>query len=59
MYAINAKGGVIRDHKFNWRNKDRIALYPETEGMTESEGMAYLGILKVWDCGKIRYEYKG
>ncbi len=46
-----------REHKFNWRNDKRISLYPETADMTEREGMKHLGLERIWDCGKDRYEY--
>jgi len=49
--------GTKREHKFLWRNDNRIALYPETDGMRESEAMEALGLYRIWDCGKSRYEY--
>ena len=54
QYIVNKK----REHKFNWRLKRIYTEYPECEGMTEKDAMDYLGFPRVWDCGKVRYEYK-
>ncbi len=52
MYVVNRK----REHKFNWRNKQRISKHPETKGMTERAAMKHLGFERIWDCGKTRFE---
>ena len=31
--------------------------YKECKGMTEREAMNHLWFSRIWDCGKIRFEY--
>jgi hypothetical protein len=46
-----------REHKFNFR-KDRIASKYGlvTEGKTERELTTELGLDRIWDCGKLKFE---
>ena len=52
-YVVNGK----REHKFLWRKKRILRDFPNVQGKTEKEMMENLGIYRVWDCGKTRYEY--
>lgn len=55
-YVVNDE----RQHKFLWR-KERIRVkLPEVyrPDLTEKQMMEAAGIRRIWDCGKVRYEYK-
>lgn len=53
-YIINNK----RTHKFNFRKEAIKKKFSDTynENLSESENMKNIGILKIYDCGKIRYK---
>lgn len=55
-YVVNDE----RQHKFLWR-KNRIKIkLPEVyhPDLTEKQMMDAAGIYRIWDCGKVRYEYE-
>lgn len=52
-----------RLHKSNYTKENIIKKYPQMKemiesGMSESKAMEYLGIPKVWDCGKCEWIWK-
>nr|QMP83408.1 MAG: hypothetical protein [Caudoviricetes sp.] len=53
-YYINNK----RSHKFNFRKKAIQKKFPDMydDTLSESENMKNIGILKIYDCGKIRFK---
>lgn len=55
-YSIRGK----RVHKFNFRKSAIKAKHPEvySANKTELQMMTELGIYRVWDCGKVKYEYQ-
>lgn len=53
-YIINNK----RSHKFNFRKSSIKKKYSDlyNDALSESENMKNIGILKIYDCGKIRFK---
>lgn len=53
-YIINNK----RVHKFNFRKASIKKKFPNlyNENLSESENMKNIGILKIYDCGKLRFK---
>ena len=49
--------GNKREHKFNWRVDKIYKLHPECKSMSEREAMVHLKHRRIYDCGKVRYEY--
>lgn len=49
-----------REHKFGWRKSGIKRKLPEiySEELTEKEMMDLADIPRIWDCGKIKFEYK-
>jgi len=53
-YVIN--GQLTRIHKFNYRRKNLNRLLKQFDpNLTEHENCDREGLLRVWDCGKIRF----
>ena len=59
-YIINGK--YLRLHKFNFRKKDLLKQYGEkydlNEHMTEKEMAKKIGLLRIYDCGLIKYIWR-
>lgn len=55
MYVVKDE----RKHKFGFRKDSIKNKYPEIYDptLTEKEMMSLAGIPRIWDCGKVRYEY--
>lgn len=55
-YSIN---GIDRIHKFNFRRKylnKKLPIFDES--LSEKQNCDANGILRIWDCGKLKYKYQ-
>lgn len=55
---IDSKNPIKRIHKFNLRKKTLHNHYNFPLDMTEKEMVNNLGLVKIWDCGLYKYEWK-
>ena len=58
-YSYSYSGGIKRIHKFNFR-RNRLAckLRHFDPALSERENCDAAGMLRIWDCGKMRFMYE-
>lgn len=54
-YKYHKPGTFMREHKFGFRKTDFARMGYDIEGKSEDELAAEAGLVRIWNCGLIRY----